>query len=94
MERGRFYPWAVVIEPVPHAFTVEEYEAMGRAGVFPEGKRLELLGGKIVEMTPIGSPHASTVNRLNRWLVERSGRPGRGRSAEPGRVERPQRAPT
>jgi len=60
---------AVVIEPVAHLFTVEEYEAMGRAGVFPEGKRLELLGGEIVEMTPIGSPHASMVKRLNFLLV-------------------------
>ncbi len=59
----------VVIDPVPHLFTVDEYEAMGRAGVFPEGKRLELLGGEIVEMTPIGSPHASIVNRLTRLLV-------------------------
>jgi Uma2 family endonuclease len=59
----------VAIEPVAHLFTVEEYEAMGRAGVLPEGKRLELLRGEIVEMTPIGSPHASIVNRLTRILV-------------------------
>jgi len=59
----------VLIEPVAHLFTVEEYEAMGRAGVFPDGKRLELLGGEIVEMTPIGSPHAATVKRLTRLLV-------------------------
>lgn len=59
----------MVIEPVPHLFTVDEYEAMGRAGVFPVGKRLELLGGEIIEMTPIGSRHAATVNRLTRWFV-------------------------
>jgi Uma2 family endonuclease len=59
----------VVIEPAPHLFTVDEYEAMGRAGVFPVARRLELLGGEILEMTPIGSPHASTVKRLNRLLV-------------------------
>jgi Uma2 family endonuclease len=56
-------------EPVAHRFTVAEYEAMGRAGVLPEEARLELLRGEIVEMTPIGSPHASIVNRLNRILV-------------------------
>ena len=58
-----------MIEPVPHLFTVDEYETMGRAGVFPDGSRLELLGGEIVEMTPIGSQHASTVKRLTRLLV-------------------------
>ena len=58
-----------MIEPVAHLFTVAEYEAMGRAGVFPEEKRLELLGGEIVEMTPIGSPHAATVKRLTHLLV-------------------------
>jgi Uma2 family endonuclease len=59
----------VVVEPFPYVFTVAEYEAMGAAGVFPDGKRLELLDGAIVEMTPIGSPHASTVTRLNRRLT-------------------------
>jgi Uma2 family endonuclease len=56
-------------EPVAHLFTVAEYEAMGRAGVLPGGARLELLRGEIVEMTPIGSMHASIVNRLTRLLV-------------------------
>jgi Uma2 family endonuclease len=60
-------------EPVAHLFTVEEYEAMGRAGVLSEGARLELLRGEIVEMTPIGSPHASVVNRLTRLLVSALG---------------------
>ena len=66
---GRRTLVVVAIEPVAHLFTVEEYEAMGRADVLPPGKRLELLRGEIVEMTPIGSPHASVVNRLNRLLI-------------------------
>lgn len=54
-------------EPVRHLFTVEEYEGMG--DLFAPDQRLELLGGEIIEMAPIGSPHASVVNRLNRLFV-------------------------
>jgi Uma2 family endonuclease len=56
-------------EPVRHLFSVAEYERMNTAGLFAGGQRLELVGGEIVEMAPIGSPHASVVGRLTRLLV-------------------------
>jgi len=46
---------------------------MGRTGVFGETDRVELIEGEIVEMTPIGSGHAATVNRLNRLLSTQVG---------------------
>jgi Uma2 family endonuclease len=52
---------------------VDEYEQMGRAGIFGEGDRVELLEGEIVEMAPIGPPHASIVDRLTRLLVRAAG---------------------
>jgi Uma2 family endonuclease len=51
------------------AFSVDEFHRMGEAGVFGEDDRLELLDGEIVRMTPIGSPHAGCVNRLNSLLT-------------------------
>lgn len=39
---------------------------MGDAGVFAPDQRLELIDGEIIEMSPIGSRHAGTVNRLIR----------------------------
>ena len=42
-------------------FTVEEYEHMGRVGVFAPDERVELLEGEIVAMSPIGPKHASVV---------------------------------
>ncbi|MFB6265339.1 MAG: Uma2 family endonuclease [Bradymonadaceae bacterium] len=51
-------------------FTVEEYHRMAQAGVLGEDDRVELLDGEIVEMTPIGSAHASKVTRLNRLFVQ------------------------
>lgn len=49
-------------------FTVEQYERMGEAGVFPPDYRCELIDGEIIEMSPIGSRHAACVGRLNRIL--------------------------
>jgi len=57
------------VEPVRHLFTVEEYERMGEAGLFDEGPRIELVGGEIVEMSPIGRRHAACVNRLTALLT-------------------------
>ncbi|HKI01468.1 MAG TPA: Uma2 family endonuclease [Thermoanaerobaculia bacterium] len=41
--------------------TVDEFQSMAEAGVFAEDERLELIRGEIVEMTPIGDPHALSV---------------------------------
>jgi len=57
------------VEPVRHLFTVEEYERMGEAGLFDDGPRVELVGGEIVEMSPIGRRHAACVNRLTALLT-------------------------
>ncbi|MEJ7765093.1 MAG: Uma2 family endonuclease [Acidimicrobiales bacterium] len=57
------------VEPVRHLFTVEKYERMGEAGLFDERSRVELLGGEIIEMSPIGRGHAACVNRLTAVLT-------------------------
>jgi Uma2 family endonuclease len=46
---------------------------MGEAGVFGPEARLELIDGEIVEMTPIGSPHAGAVKTLTRLFVRLAG---------------------
>ena len=46
-------------------FTVAEYHRMGEAGIFSEDDRVELIEGEIVEMTPIGSRHQASVDRLS-----------------------------
>jgi Uma2 family endonuclease len=46
-------------------FTVREFNRMGKLGLFRPGERLELIEGEIIQMNPIGSRHASVVNRLN-----------------------------
>ena len=53
-----------------HSFTVEEYHRMGEAGLFEE-QRVELLEGKIIDMSPIQAKHARIVKWLNRLLHAR-----------------------
>jgi len=64
---------AVLEHPQRHPISAGEYLRMGEAGVFAPEARLELIEGEIVEMAPIGSPHASTVAVLNRLFVRLAG---------------------
>lgn len=47
---------------------MDEYHRMGEAGIIPAGRRVELINGEIIEMSPINSPHAGTVKLLNQLL--------------------------
>jgi Uma2 family endonuclease len=47
-----------------HAVTIHEFGRMVDAGVFGADNRVELIEGRIVDMSPIGSPHQACVNRL------------------------------
>jgi Uma2 family endonuclease len=48
---------------------VDEYHRMGEAGILRDDDRVELIEGELVQMTPIGNPHAGTANRLTRLFV-------------------------
>ncbi len=50
-------------------FTRTDYHAMGRAGILTAGDRVELLEGEIIVMSPIGTRHASCVDRLTHALT-------------------------
>jgi Uma2 family endonuclease len=54
-------------------FTVEDFYRMSEAGILTEDDRVELIEGEIIEMTPVGSRHASVVDRLTQLLVRRLG---------------------
>ena len=74
----------MAVLPRTRRFTVDEFERMVDAGVFASDDRVELIEGEIIEMTPIGPPHASIVDRLNMLMVAPAGRssdrPGPGTS--------------
>lgn len=64
----------MVVQLARRLFTVHEYDQMSQAGILTEDDRVELLGGEIVQITPIGSRHADCVDRLTQFLVERLAR--------------------
>lgn len=51
-----------------YSFTAEEFQRMGEAGILRPDARLELIEGEIIEMSPIGSPHAACVKFLSGLL--------------------------
>lgn len=61
-----------------HRFSVAEYHRMAETGILRPDARVELLDGRIIDMSPIGPFHGGLVNRLvrifsklskGRWLV-------------------------
>ena len=62
------------IEATKKLFTVDEFYRISEAGIFPEGQRVELIDGEIIEMSPIGTRHAGCVNRATTFLTEAFGR--------------------
>ena len=58
----------MAVRPEPYRFTVDEYHRMAEVGLLGEDERVELIGGEIVAMAPIGSRHAACVARLTRLL--------------------------
>ena len=47
--------------PHVHQWTHDEYYKMAEAGLF-EGKHVELIEGRVIEMSPMGSAHATGVS--------------------------------
>jgi len=54
--------------PRRHPISVHDYHRMAAAGILHEDSRVELIEGEIIDMTPIGTVHASTVAYLCKKL--------------------------
>ncbi len=50
-------------------FTVDEYMAMGEAGILKEHERIELLAGEIIKIAAIGNRHLFCTDALTMLLV-------------------------
>jgi len=48
----------------PYRLTVRQFETMIAAGVFPDGARVELLGGRLIEGMTKNSPHNFAIFQL------------------------------
>jgi Uma2 family endonuclease len=56
-----------------HRLSVTDYHRMAKAGIVARDARVELIDGEIIDMSPIGSKHASVVKQLNRLLSVAAG---------------------
>lgn len=59
----------LIPESRPYRWTREQYYRMGEIGLF-EDKRVELIEGEVMEMSPIYSPHATSVTLAREVLLE------------------------
>ena len=57
---------------VPRRFpiTVKMFNVMANEGAFEPGERIELIGGEIFDMSPIGNLHARCVKFLANYLIQ------------------------
>jgi Uma2 family endonuclease len=61
------------VEVQRRRFTVEEYYRMAEVGILGPEDRVELIEGEIIQMSPIGTHHATCVNALTRRLLQAVG---------------------
>jgi len=55
--------------PSRRRFSVDEYYRLTDAGILQPDERVELVEGEIIQMAPIGSRHAGSVNDLAKWFI-------------------------
>ena len=55
--------------PTRHKLDVHDYHRMGETGILGEDDRVELIGGELIDMAPIGQGHAASVRGLTHVLV-------------------------
>jgi Uma2 family endonuclease len=56
-----------------HRVTVDEYYRMAETGILAPDARVELIEGEVIDMAPMKSPHAWTVNQLMARLHSAAG---------------------
>ena len=64
---------AVDLDRERRRFTIKDYERMFETGILTDHDRVELIEGEVIEMSPIGDPHAAYVANLTRLLVNAVG---------------------
>jgi Uma2 family endonuclease len=70
-----------------HRLTVRDYYRMAEVGILPPEARVELIDGEIIDMPPIGSRHAGTVEHLAHILRQTVGDGAMIRTQNPVRLD-------
>ena len=64
---------APLAEPVPHVFTVGEFDDMCEAGIFAPGVRVELVDGVVIDVPPSNPPHSGNIAAFDHVFKHRLG---------------------
>ena len=72
--------------PRRHRISVADYYRMAEVGILDHEARVELIDGDIIDMPPIGSPHAATVSYLTEVLGRAAGDRANVRAQSPVRL--------
>lgn len=56
-----------------HRLTIDDFHRMIEAGILTEHDRVELIDGELIDMVPMGGPHANCIVRLTHSLVRHVG---------------------
>lgn len=59
----------MVTETLIHKFDIETYHRLIADGILREDDRVELIDGRVVDKTPVGSRHSAVVKRLNSLFI-------------------------
>ena len=54
-------------------FSSDQYHWLINAGILTTDHRVELIGGQILTMPPMGDEHGDSIGDLNIWLVQHAG---------------------
>jgi len=60
-----------IVKLEDHRWTIDQFHAMIETGILTENDKVELLFGKIVNMSPVGKAHAAIVKKVNRVFTHR-----------------------
>ena len=64
---------SLVKKPQRRRLTVDDFAKMCEVGILSADDRVELIDGELVEMPPMGPPHAGIVNHVAKILILRLG---------------------
>src|SRR5580704_13387778 len=79
---------AVMTDRLPRPrISVEEYYRMAEVGLLAPDVRTELIEGEVIEMAPMGSPHAGQVGQLSHLILPALGRLAQMRVQLPVRLD-------
>ena len=59
-------------KPLKYRFTIRDFHKLAETGILQEDNKIELITGELINMSPIASIHASTVDKLVALFIRKT----------------------